>query len=336
MEWSQRIAPWMFAASLTFLVFLAVLVVVWVDVPAFREEALNLGGSSGADVQTSETLQRLASMATIAMALLWPIFIAESVYHLATRPWDRGHARFHFFSLTHALFPPLRLASRIVEMHRMIWLPVLGWFRPEPRIRRRLERAFSKPMIGIALLILPVLLLEFVFRDAVAEHRWLRALMHVAAGVIWFAFAAEFILMISIAQSKVQYIKRHWIDLVIVLLPLFSFLRMMQVVRTTKLARMANMSKLTKLTKAYRLRGTLLKTTRALVLLNVVNRYLERDPENRMAKLRQKLRNHEKDARLIRLEIARLQRQRLTPEAGDESTGRTEADGGDTGHTAAD
>ena len=106
-------------------------------------------------------------------------------------------------------------------MRQRLWLPGLGWRQANKRLRERLERKFGIPMILIALMIMPVLIVEFFMKSQVAQYGWLRMLLHVSTGVIWFAFAGEFILMVSVAEKKVAYCKKHWIDLAIILLPLF-------------------------------------------------------------------------------------------------------------------
>ena len=66
------------------------------------------------------------------------------------------------------------------------------------------------------MMILPILVIEYVFTAQVAQYAWLRLLLHVGTGVIWFAFAVEFILMVSVAEKKLAYCKKHWVDLAII------------------------------------------------------------------------------------------------------------------------
>ena len=190
-----------------------------------------------------------------------------------------------------------------------VWLPGIGWRRPDKRLRRRLERTFSVPMIVIALMIMPILIVEFFFKAQVAEYQTLRFLMHIGTGVIWFAFAAEFILMVSVADKKLAYCKKHWVDLVIILLPLFSFLRSLRALRATRLAKLMRIPQIGKLARVYRLRGTAIKAVQALVLLDVVQRWMARSPEKTILKLLRQLVDVEDDAKRLRRRIARLQRQ---------------------------
>ncbi len=327
----------MFGLSVMFLVCQAILIVMWVDVPALREKAavISTAGAVSSDVVQSadgsargekeslqlESLQlavrgpvsssqMMLERATVGlMWVIWPLVIAESIYHLIIRPKRRAFAKTHAYSLLFCLCPSLRMCARSAEMNGRLWLPGWSWQRPDRRLRRRLEQHFSIPMIGIALMIVPVLIVEVLFQDQVAQHLGLRISLHIGTGVIWFAFAAEFILMISIAEKKFDYLRRHWVDLAIIVLPFFSFLRSLQAVRGTRLARLAKLPQLTRLARAYRLRGTVLRAFRALVLLDVSARLFQSTPEKRLHRLRQELTATQREARMIRLMIVRIERE---------------------------
>ena len=327
-----RIARWtaapMFWLSLCFLVGQACLVVLWVDVPNLRESTIvvmeekgivysinDLGGEP-----TESDDERWLQNATSTMILLiWPFIIAESIFHWLTRSWGRANRWFHFYGFLFCLCPSLRLCARSVEMDRKLWLPGLGWRRSDKRLRRRLERMFSVPMIAIALLILPVLVIEFFFKTQVARHEWLRLALHISTGVIWFAFALEFILMVSVADKKLTYIRTNWIDLAIILLPLLSFMRSLSLLRSTKLAKLLRVSKLTRLASIYRMRATAVKALRALILWEVLERLLRTDPNKHAEKLREELAQRELELRILRREIyraeQRIEKQRLEDHA---------------------
>lgn len=339
----------MFGLAVLFLVCQAILIVLWVDVPALREKSvsaissddgLSVEGAAlgdqespvgpGDEVSTEEldALQQsirgpvsasqimLEQTALGLMFVIWPVVIAESVYHIFIRPKTWAMTATHAYSLLFCVCPSLRMCARSAEMGGRLWLPGWSWQRPNRRLRRRLEHYFSVPMIGIALLIVPVLVVEFLFKDQVARYAWLRVSLHTGTGVIWFAFAAEFILMIAIAEKKFDYLRRHWVDVAIIVLPFFSFLRSLQALRGTRLARLARVPQLTKLARAYRLRGTVLRAFRALVLLDVAARLFRTTPEKRLHRLRQQLSAAQADARKIRLMIARTEREIRNSQTG--------------------
>jgi voltage-gated potassium channel len=320
---AARTAPLMFSLAVAFLVCQAVLIVIWVDVPSLREKTLGQETETGEIEMLQQSLQGPVSPTQVLlertavglMMFIWPVVLIEAVYHWMIRAKTRALVPYHFYSLLFCICPSLRMCARSVEMHGRLWLPGLGWQRADRRLRRRLEQRFSVPMIGIALLILPVLIVEFLLKEQVARYVWLRVSLHIGTGVIWFAFAAEFILMVSIAEKKLDYIRRNWVDLAIIALPFFSFLRSMQAMRGTRLAKLAKLPQLTKLARAYRLRGTVLKAFRALVLLDVSARLFRKTPEQQLQQLRAELVVTQREARLIRLMIARLERELAT--AGD-------------------
>jgi len=178
-----------------------------------------------------------------------------------------------------------------------MWLPSLSWQHPGRDLSSLLTRIFSKPMLIIALLILPILAIEFVFKSAIQQYFWLRLLLHAATGFIWFAFTLEFIVMISATDKKLAYIKKNWIDLVIILIPLVSFLRSLRVLR---LAKLAKIQKIAKLGRVYRVRSLGTKALRALMTIGLVNRLLRITPEKKLLKLRE-----QHDERM--LELAELE-----------------------------
>lgn len=65
-------------------------------------------------------------------------------------------------------------------------------------------------MIIIALLIIPVLLIEWQFYEEVESflNTDLSLLLGLIQGFIWFAFAFEFLLLIAITDNKFSYIKK--------------------------------------------------------------------------------------------------------------------------------
>lgn len=312
---AARAAPLMFGLSLAFLVCQAVLVVIWVDVPNFRENAIFAIDAANPDAVRMRAMlgqpivdHRIRDIAIALTFLIWPVVIAESAIHWVTRPWDRETRRYHFFGFLFCLMPSLRMCARSPEMGGRIWLPGLGWRTANKRLRRRLERRFSVPMIVIALMIMPVLIIEFFMKTQVAEYTWLRMLLHISTGVIWFAFAAEFILMVSVAEKKIDYCKQHWVDIAIIVLPLCSFLRSLRVLRATQITKMA---------RVYRLRGTAAKMVRALMLFDLVQRITGGSLDRRIEKLQRTLADLEAESEDIRRRIGRLERRRQRQQAAD-------------------
>ena len=309
-QWiAGRTAKYMFWMSIIFLVCVSCLVVLWVDVPNLQENAAEALGAESVDIDVLRTplSVRVESIAKTLIVIIWPIIILESILHWLTRPWDDEHRKYHWFGFLFCLCPALRMCARLPEMGGRIWLPRLGWRRVDKRLRRRLERTFSIPMIFIALMVLPILVVEFFLKAQVARYAWLRFFLHVGTGVIWFAFAAEFILMVSVAEKKLAYCKKHWVDLAIILLPFVSFLRSLRALRATRLTGLMRVKQMTRLGRVYRLRGTIIKAIQGLVLLDVFSRWIHRDPVKRIEKMKEQLAELETQARALRRKITRLE-----------------------------
>ncbi|KAA1260287.1 hypothetical protein LF1_28260 [Rubripirellula obstinata] len=314
---AARAAPVMFTVALVFLICQAVLVVIWVDVPNLSENALVAIDPASPEADQVRRLikkdvidQRIARVTSMVMLVVWVIVIFEAVCHWTTRPWNASMRRFHGFSLLFCVCPSLRMCARSPEMNHRLWLPGLGWRQPNRRLRKRLQKRFSLPMIVIALLIMPVLIIEFFMKAQVAQYTWLRLVLHIGTGVIWFAFAFEFILMVSVADKKLAYCKKHWIDLAIIALPIFSFLRSFQWLRATRASRLLKLKHVTQLARVYRLRGTAVKAFRALIFLDLFQRLAYKNPERAIEKLSRRLAEVETEAKVIRRKITRLQRRR--------------------------
>ncbi len=239
------------------------------------------------------------------LGLLWPLFIAELVAFYLLRDRAQPFWRKHWRGLLVCLFPPLRMGATSYSHEGYVWIPWLGWQQPSRELRKQLEKAFSVPMIMIALLVLPVLVLEFGFEHLVARHFWLAYMLDVTTACIYVAFANEFIIMVSIAKRKWMYVKSHWIDLAIIVLPWISFLRSMRLMYIWRLAYLQNIAKMSRL---YRLRGLGLRLLRALLLLGIVERVLGRNPEKRLARLEDRLELAQEEVEDLQREIAETQR----------------------------
>jgi len=170
---TDLLAPWMFGCSLAFLALVAAIVVLVIDVPRVNETI-----SSDEDFKTLVVADQLVLereldyeshsrgwgfSVGIMLLGLWPVFFAELLKDFWLR--DRSLPFFvqHRFAWLFCVFPPLRLCRRDREEEDRIWFPVLGWQKANYQLRKRLDRAFSVPMVFVSLLILPVLVLQFFF-----------------------------------------------------------------------------------------------------------------------------------------------------------------------------
>jgi len=288
---SDQMALPMFCLSLLFLTLLAILITTQVYAPRLAELAI----SSGSTRSLALAAEQLTRYSSILLLLIWPLFWLEHFYnaHAAGRLAQNKFQKKRMLAV--CLCPPLRLGATSPAQDHKIWLPKLGWREPGRPLCKELQQRLSMPMLVIALTILPVLLTEKVFASAVAEHAWLRLMLNAATGFIWLAFTAEFIVMVNSSAKKLAYVKANWIDLAIILLPLIAFLR--------------SFSLLAKLGRAYRMRGIIIKTVRALTLLEIVDRVTGCDPSKKLQRLNDQYQEKSEELQELKDEIRFLEAQ---------------------------
>jgi hypothetical protein len=121
--------------------------------------------------------------------------------------------------------PPPRPGVRHVPLVKR-WVVI-----SDDELRARVDRVFYWPMILIALAVLPLLIIEFVKKP----EGWLDYAVRIGFAIIWLAFVVEFIVKVAIAESRLEYAKRNWLDVIIIVMPLFGPLRLARTARVFKL-----------------------------------------------------------------------------------------------------
>jgi voltage-gated potassium channel len=128
-----------------------------------------------------------------------------------------------------------------------------------------------------------------------------RFVTRIGEALIWAAFALEFTVMISVVDRKLRYCRQHWIDILVIVLPLIAFLR------SLRLARLARLHQIGRFTRLYRLRGSIVRAQRGAVVASVVERKLLRNPRKQLVKLQVALSEKERDVELLRAQIRELE-----------------------------
>lgn len=244
------------------------------------------------------------------LGLLYAVILGEGLAHALTHGcgWRRH--------LWYCLVPPLRMGGRDHVDGGSIWLPQLGWCRVDRDLQRRLEKAFSGPMILIALAVLPLCAVDWHWVNQAVSPNWeMLVFLWVSESLIWLAFAFEFVILFSVSPKKFRYCRDHWVDLIIILAPLAGFLRLLRVARALRL------STVTRAARAYRLRGLSQKMFRGLLLVNLVRQAIEGDPAKRLVKLREELQDRELDLEQLRAEIANLETRLAAGQKEDQDSG---------------
>jgi voltage-gated potassium channel len=244
------------------------------------------------------------------LAVVWPMFLVEALWTFFTRNRNAGFWKPVGWVVLVSAVPPLRIAGRVTD--RDIWLPRLGWRPVDRDLRRTLERFFSVPMIVIALMVLPLLAIEYGWRAHVQAHPGLRLFLEIANSAIWLAFCIEFLVMVSVADKKLRYCALHWVDLAIILLPLL-YVVMVQWLPLLRSLRVLRLSQLSRMGRVYRMQGLALKAWRAFLVLEVIQRVIGRSLEKQLKQLEELLVAKEEEVQELRREIKSL-KQRIAEE----------------------
>lgn len=253
-----------------------------------------------------------AVICLIAALALLPIYWLEWIAHRRSR---ETQTRVDWLPL---VLPALRISGRDHVHGRTQWLPGLGWVSSTDDLEARLERQLSIPMLVVALLVLPVIAIEFVWAEKIAEDATIGLATQLAGAAIWLAFAVEFLVLISIVQDRLLFVRRHWLDLVIICLPLVAFLRVLRIGRLGRLLRLNQLTKVSRTARAFRMKGLAIRVWRALLLLEIIDRIMHRNDEQRLEKLQQKLAEAEKEVQSLRQEIEVLESRMLDSDPAQE------------------
>ena len=226
---------------------------------------------------------------------LYPAYWVDAYWAIRLGSRDRGY---HWL---YAVFPPLRLGAKDHETNHRIWLPGLGWQTLGFDLERRIQKALRVPMIVMALLIIPLLAAEYFLAARLGNDHLLAGLTAAASGIIWASFTAEFILMAAISRSKFSYCKEHFLELLIILLPILGVLGTIQIGRELRI------NQITKAANLYRLRGLAVRSWQALTMFEAVNRILGGPPQKQIQTLRLLVEKKQDELHQLQAQIQRLE-----------------------------
>jgi voltage-gated potassium channel len=238
-----------------------------------------------------------------ALAALWLVFLLEAGLRFSLRDRERSAWKPLLAALACCLVPPVRMGYPSQVRPNHIWLPGLGWRSIDNRLRSTLERAFSVPMIFFALLVVPLLAIEFLEAERIRAEPVLALWLDIGTSVIWLAFAVELILMVAVSDRPWRYCFLHWIDVAIVLLPAVEMLPLFRLLR---LGRVLRLEQLLRWGRLARLQALVMHAWRALLLLQIVQRLTGRSLERRRKQLQDLLQAKEEELADLRREIAEL------------------------------
>jgi voltage-gated potassium channel len=271
----NRFAPLMFWFSIVMLMLMGFIIMF-----SFSEEARFL--------VTPLVLWQM----TILYGILMVVPLLEFLYVIHLK--NKEHLKVSIYQLTFRAVTiplmPLRMGARRLSDNDWLWIPFWKWSKCNDVLLDELKRKFSLPMIGIALLIIPILFIDLnktLGEQVAARVPDIRLYLEGVQAFIWIAFTFEFILMFSVTRDKLDYCKANWIDLFIILLPLVSFLRTFRAIQ--------GIARVNQLARAYRFRGVITKVREALVLADLVQRIMYPNPESQLRALQKKIQKNRRE-----------------------------------------
>lgn len=257
--------------------------------------------------QLESGLERLPYGQQLIMLLFlcWPIFFIEKVIQLigCQHTW-KSYLGLIFITL----LPPLRLATRRCNQPDFIWL--FTWRFIDASLYIKLEKRFLLPILLFSLFMIPFWLTEMFSPAQLNNNVLIYHTVNLGNALIWELFVIEFIIMFSIAEKKLYYLKKHWLELLIIILPMFALVRILAgryvLLRQIKLINPENLLKIVRIRRIlniYRARSVFNRIIRIFIVIDVVKRfYQHRDPQKYLALLQEKLANKQQ-------EIAEIQQQ---------------------------
>lgn len=230
------------------------------------------------------------------MAALWTIVILEGLFGLLVAP-DAWPARLKRLLLT-SLLPPTRMVIATSTPAGWLWVPNAGWMSVGKKTLMALEQKVALPMATLTLLVLPVLAVELAYGHALDKYASVALATHLLTSLIWLGFTVEFLWMVAAAPKRLTYCMQHWINLVIILVPLVAFLRVLNMLRLSRMVRAG------RLLRAYRLRGLSSRMWRLVMLFNLFERLQQRDPAKYCVALEAKIADLEEEMTGLRAKLA--------------------------------
>lgn len=99
------------------------------------------------------------------------------------------------------------------------------------------KSSFEIPMVILSLALLGIII---ILESFALEPEIIR-LLQIADNLIWFGFVVELLFLSYTSPSKLNYLKNHWYDVLIVLIPFLRFTRLLRVTRLVDLERTASL-----------------------------------------------------------------------------------------------
>ncbi|MCV6638995.1 hypothetical protein [Candidatus Albibeggiatoa sp. nov. NOAA] len=266
--------------------------------------------------QTDEGMRSLHYLEEMQWVLfgLWIVFAIERFLYLSLCPNKTWRSFVAAFFIT--LFPPLHLAARRCHKKQYIWY-FSHWELVREELFDKIERQFLFWIMLVLVIMTPIWLAELFFAHYLKDYILFHHAMNIGNAVVWAVFVAEFVIEISLTKKWQKYIIQHWVELLIILLPMLAFARFLRLTQFGFLAKYGFIQKMVvnysvkwqKLLNVYRARSTMNRLIRIFILIDVIKRWQQsRNPKKYLQKLHEQLEEKQQELDEIKKKIAETEK----------------------------
>jgi len=230
------------------------------------------------------------------VAVIWLVLAMElgvRLYWQMKEGWKISGAKIRILILA-VLIPPLRMGIKPIVYPEHIWLPFWKWCQVNPKLGSKVKDTFLLPIVTAGIIMLTIFLLESRYSELMNQLVWgleLSNLLLIMEGLVWMAFALEFILAFSVSEDRAEYCSKNWMDLLIIMIPIFSVFRSIGLIKIMKLKHLASTAKW---------KGLRSKMKKLFVIADLFTRvYLHYRPEWEIKRLQRHLAKNAKERRKL-------------------------------------
>jgi voltage-gated potassium channel len=246
--------------------------------------------------------------------IIWPIFWAERIIALLICP---SHGRKPYaLAFGIALFPPIRLAVRKCFAPEYIWLGN-GWRLIDDALLEAMEKRFLYIIIGVSSFMLPFWGYEIFYPQVLLNDKLFYHFITLGNALVWGLFVVEFVIMLSLAPKPLKYLSKHWLELLIIALPMVALIKFLNLAPYAAMLKMAKhqktlllfINKFQHLLNMYRARTALNRVLHFLLVINLLKHwYLRRNkPEVYLQMLLEQKEEKQKELDKIEQEIKHVE-----------------------------
>jgi hypothetical protein len=242
------------------------------------------------------------------LLILWPIFFIERLLYLIFCD-EKKTWKSYLSPLLVTLFPAIHLVTRPCgKQEYILWS--FRWQLVTPDLYTHIEKKFLYPILIISIIMIPFWITEIFYPNKLTTHPLFHHLINRGNALIWVLFVTEFFILFSIAEKRMDYLKKHWMEILIIILPMLALTRFILISRSlffTKGAFLFGM-KIQRLLNIYRSRVVLNRVIRILIIIDIVKRfYQRRNPEKYLRRLQNQLTEKEKEITELKTQISEME-----------------------------